>query len=637
MDFAVTIEPGPGVDVWRGPAATRPPDFAKGSLIAFEPGKETIVFGRDGSECDVVFSNDYRTVGVGRKHCALIRQPTGDYKLEIFGERNVEINGAPAMTGEPIGRGSERQSGRFKGLWRGSTGGPAEGTGAKMRLGGPQGPTLSIRVIQSELAADPNATVRTGGFLSASQRMQRMRRIQAGVLAGLVVVVAAIGAYFVLNEIRIGSMEEVVAAVADDVRKEMVNQDFIDELEAAAYAVIQRDREGREVLQGTAWPVAQGMLATNAHVAALLKGSGGELIVRKPGSEPGGDGDFKVVDAVIHDGYAQFSKFDSETKAKSSSYAALGNDARRTGYDVAILKVDRTDGFGPILPRASAEEVVALDSGMPLATAGYPIGGTAEQGQAQLKPTPTVQYGRITSVTDFFMFGTDPAHAYLVQHSLPTFKGASGSPIINNEGKVVAILSGGHVVETTEGIASNAVMRNFAQRIDLILPLLGEPTDFTLDDERQRWMEVAERFNNHRNGVIEEVKTHLARKAGGGTVVEVAAIEGSLTGGGVEDNGFQRFVDRDVPIEAPGQYAFLVYGSEGAPLSLIVQRAGEAPVADGGAASFASVDAEVKEGSEVKVRVLGLSKNPSKQYMLYVYRAEPPAGAPSAALGGTGG
>ena len=355
--------------------------------------------------------------------------------------------------------------------------------------------------------------------------------------------------------------------------------------------------------------------------------------MRKPGSEPGGDGDFTVTDAVIHDAYSLFSKFDTDTKASSSSYAALGNDGRRTGYDVALLKVDRPDALAPILPRASEDEVVALDSGMPLAYAGYPIGGTAEQGSAQLKPTPTVQYGRITSVTDFFMFGTDPVHAYLVQHSLPTFKGASGSPIINAEGEVVAILSGGHVVETSEGIASNAVMRNFAQRIDLLAPLLGETTSFNLGDEEHRWSAVAERFNNHRNSVIEDVKTHLAGKVGGGAVTDVETYEGSLTGSGVEDNGYQKFMDYEVPV-TDGHYAFLVYGSEGAPISLIVYRGeGETPVADGGAASFASVDTDVAGRSTVRVRVLGLSKNPSEKYTLYVYRGDPPAAAAASAGG----
>ena len=607
MDFSVTIEPTPGVTIWKGPGAAPAEGAAKGGPIGFEAGKDTIVFGRE-TTSDVVFGPEHRAVG--RKHCQLDRQPTGDYKIEIFGERAVEINGAPARTGETVP------------------------DGAKIRLGGAQGPTVTARIAKGAApVADLEQTLIQPKFETTGQSLKRMRRIQAAVAAGLVVVAAGVAAYFVFSEQRFASMGDVVAAVAEDVQKEMVNHEFIDELKAAAYAVIQVDRQGREVLQGTAWPVAPGILATNAHVAGLLKGNGGDLIVRRPGSEPGGDGDFKVIDAVVHDAYSLFSKFDSDTKATSSSYAALGNDARRTGYDVALLKVDRADDLGPILPRAPESEVVALDSGMPLAYAGYPIGGTAEQGSAQLKPTPTVQYGRITSVTDFFMFGTDPAHAYLVQHSLPTFKGASGSPIINGKGEVVAILSGGHVVETAEGIASNAVMRNFGQRIDLLMPLLGETSSFNLADEESRWSLVAERFNNHRNSVIEDTKEHLATKAGGGSVVEVATFDGSLTAAGVEDNGFQRFIDHQVPVEKGGRYAFLVYGSEGAPLSLIVYRDGETPVADGGAASFASVDTEVKGGGTIRVRVLGLAKNPSEKYTLYVYRAESPAGGePSAAL-----
>ncbi len=606
MDFSVTIEPTPGVNIWKGPGAA-PADGARGPII-FEPGKEAIVFGRE-TTSDVVFGPEHRAVG--RKHCQLLRQPTGDYKIEIFGERAVEVDGAPARTGESVR------------------------DGARLRFGGAQGPTVVAKVAKAGgLDAALEQTLIQPKFETTGQSIKRMRRIQAAVAAGLVVVVAGVAGYFILAEQRFASMGEVVAQVSADVQKEMVNHDAIETLKAAAYAVIQRDRQGREVLQGTAWPVAPGILATNAHVANLFKSGGGDLIVRKPGSEPGGDGDFTVVDAVVHDAYSLFSKFDTDTKASSSSYAALGNDGRRTGYDVALLKVDHPDDLAPILPRAPEAEVVALDSGMPLAYAGYPIGGTAEQGSAQLKPTPTVQYGRITSVTDFFMFGTDPVHAYLVQHSLPTFKGASGSPIINVKGEVVAILSGGHVVETSEGIASNAVMRNFAQRIDLLAPLLGETSSFDLGDEEHRWSAVAERFNNHRNNVIEDVKTHLAGKVGGGTVSDVESYEGSLTASGVEDNGYQKFVDYEVPV-TDGHYAFLVYGSEGAPISLIVYRGeGETPVADGGSASFASVDTDVAGRSTIRVRVLGLSKNPSEKYTLYVYRGDPPAAAAAANTSG---
>ncbi len=606
MDFAVTIEPGAGVNIRKGPGTAPPGAAAASGPISFESGKEAIVFGREDS-CDVVFGAEHKIVG--RRHFQLLRQATGDYRIEIFGERYVgdERHALPHRRERPERRASSSAD-------------------RAARLHGED-------VKAEAVAFDPNATETQTPTMRTGESLKRMRRIQAVVAAGLVVVVAGVAGYFYHSEQRFASMGDVIAAVSADVQKEMVNHDYINELKAAAYAVIQRDRQGREILQGTAWPVAPGTLATNAHVAALLKGNGGDLIVRKPGSEPGGDGDFKVIDAKVNDGYADFSKFDTATKASNASYAALGNDERRTGYDVAILTVDDPDGkLGPILKRAPEDDLLGLDSGMPLAYAGYPIGGTAEQGSAQLKPTPTVQYGRITSVTDFFMFGTDPSHAYLVQHSLPTFKGASGSPIIDAKGEVVAILSGGHVVETAEGTASNAVMRNFGQRIDLIAPLLGEPSDFNLGEEEQVWQVVANRFNHFRDGVIEETKDHLKRKSGGGDVVEVTEVDGSLTGSGVEDNGYQRYVDHQVEVDGDGRYAFLVYGSEGSPLSLIVYPNGETPVADGGAASFASVDTELKSTSTVRVRVLGLTKNPAEKYTLYVYRAVPSGGQPAAAL-----
>ena len=327
MDFSLTIEPTPGVTIWKGPGAAPAEGAVKGGPIGFEAGKDTIIFGRE-TTSDVVFGPEHRAVG--RKHCQLLRQPTGDYKIEIFGERAVEIDGAPARTGETVPN------------------------GAKIRLGGAQGPTVGVKVAKGAApVADLEQTLIQPKFETTGQSLKRMRRIQAAVAAGLVVVAAGVAAYFVFSEQRFASMGDVVAAVAEDVQKEMVDQDFIDQLEAAAYAVIQVDRQGREVLQGTAWPVAPGILATNAHVAGLLKGNGGDLIVRKPGSEPGGDGDFKVIEGVVHDGYSLFSKFDSDTKATSSSYAALGNDARRTGYDVALLKVERADELGPILPRAT--------------------------------------------------------------------------------------------------------------------------------------------------------------------------------------------------------------------------------------------------------------------------------------------
>jgi hypothetical protein len=218
MDFSVTIEPTAGVNIWKGPGPA-PEGGAKGAPVGFEAGKEAIVFGRE-TTSDVVFGPEHRAVG--RKHCQFLRQPTGDYRIEIFGERAVEINDAPARTGETVP------------------------TGARLRFGGKEGPTVVAAIASAApAAADLEQTLIQPKFETTGQSLKRMRRIQGAVAAGLLVVAAGVAAYFVFAESRFASMSDVVAAVAEDVQKEMVNQDFIDELEAAAYAVIQRDRDGK--------------------------------------------------------------------------------------------------------------------------------------------------------------------------------------------------------------------------------------------------------------------------------------------------------------------------------------------------------------------------------------------------------
>ena len=291
------------------------------------------------------------------------------------------------------------------------------------------------------------------------------------------------------------------------------------------------------------------------------------------------------------------------------------------------------DELTPILPRAPESEVVALDSGMPLAYAGYPIGGTAEQGSAQLKPTPTVQYGRITSVTDFFMFGTDPQHAYLDPAQPADLQGRQRQPDHQRQGR-----GGGDPLRRPRrrDRRGRRLERGDAQLRPAHRPARARssarPRASTSSTRSSAGRTVAERFNNHRNSVIEDTKQHLASKAGGGAVVDVATFEGSLDGQRrrrtTASSASSTTRCRSTPTAS---YAFLVYGSEGAPISLIVYRGeGETPVADGGAASFASVDAgRHRHRDSIRVRVLGLAKNPSEKYTLYVFRA-----GPAASLGG---
>jgi len=155
MKTAVTIEPTLGVTIWKGPGPAHVDRVVSTSLV-FDPGKETIVFGRD-QACDIVFGPEHRAVG--RKHCQLLLQPSGDYRIETFGERAVEINDAPAHTGTIVP------------------------DGARIRLGGKVGPTVLVKIA---VVGDAESSLIMPKF---SQPPRRMRRVQ--VLEAPLSVVAA--------------------------------------------------------------------------------------------------------------------------------------------------------------------------------------------------------------------------------------------------------------------------------------------------------------------------------------------------------------------------------------------------------------------------------------------------------------
>jgi hypothetical protein len=72
-----------------------------------------------------------------------------------------------------------------------------------------------------------------------------------------------------------------------------------------------------------------------------------------------------------------------------------------------------------------------------------------------------------------------------IEHSLPSTGGASGSPIVNARGEVVAILSGGNIIPSEVCPQQpNAAQVNFAQRIDVLTHLLDPSTMPGLDGLR---------------------------------------------------------------------------------------------------------------------------------------------------------
>jgi hypothetical protein len=562
MDWQVTVEPvkeksfNPAFDI---------PESRQ-----FPPGVDQITLGRE-TNADVVFPPGARIVSSA--HGRLVRQPSGDYILEAFGDHYFEVNGTPADQGQPIRNGDV------------------------IRLGNKTGPAIRVRLTKGARTDGLESTLKQAPMVPLHARMRSMGKVQVTLAAALALIAIGTGAAIYLTsgnfERQLADYEKKVAAAA---QRQIPDPGPV---LAATFAVILKDG-GLEPVRGTAWALKPGMLVTNAHVAALFKP--GSLVVRKPAGGP----EIAVKDVIIHPGYAAFNDYADETTSKGYK-AMTGDRAMPSAYDVAILEVDPATDISPTLQIAD-DPATALKPGTALAAAGFPIEGTAAQKLAQLGADATVQFGFVTSLSDYFLLHTDPAHAYLVQHSVPASGGASGSPIVDASGKVVAILSGGNIAITNEGRTANAVMINYAQRADLVQGLL-DPARFDLAGEQSHWAEVMPRFSAHQTIVLADAR-HALEMAAGANVTETDPIKASLKSGRAVKAGPMLYREHAVNVVAGQTYRFVVYGDPGSALRLVLFRGDEGIQEGYGGRWFPMLDYTADKDETLSLRVIGDAAKP---------------------------
>jgi len=217
----------------------------------------------------------------------------------------------------------------------------------------------------------------------------------------------------------------------------------------------------------TAWAIDKKLFATNSHVTedvreALARGETVFIVINKHPSQQ-----LHVTAAYSHP------KYSSEVPNLDGKPPAV------PAYDVGLLV---TDASAPdFFPIAAESELRKLRSGYRVAFLGFPMEGLFGGGVDFRNPVATMQSGIITSVTDFWLSGVDFDHSFLIQHNLGATGGASGSPIFNENGEVVALLSAGNIIHQAIPLANgqigttrapSGVMINFAQRVDLLNELV---------------------------------------------------------------------------------------------------------------------------------------------------------------------
>jgi len=240
--------------------------------------------------------------------------------------------------------------------------------------------------------------------------------------------------------------------------------------------IARRSDNGPETFEfhGTGWVIAEGKLATNAHVAESLLGGSftGRIVAKRSWS----DRDELALSATtmrIHPAYGPWNARLKRVVVRSEGDPSAARSVEFIPVaDVAIIEVEAGNTAPPLRLADVTKTQVFLSE--PVVYIGFP--------HENISGFPTVHAvpGHVTAKTDFFFLRAPWAESYLIHYTGAVVGGASGSPMFNRAGEVIGLISAGENTISAHGERTSFGFA-YGQRIDLCAELLND--DFAIKQE----------------------------------------------------------------------------------------------------------------------------------------------------------
>lgn len=404
----------------------------------------------------------------------------------------------------------------------------------------------------------------------------------------------------------------------------------------SVYLVILRPPKGDPVGEGTAWAVGKGLLATNSHVAEVFKKlkPGVEMIVRSTTRPPQ---DLRVYDVTLHPGYGEWQRA-VEARPPGDAGEPPGIHQLPGACDVALLKVREADRLAAPLPLATDPTLRSLKAGDEIGLVGFPMENVVGGGANVAQPEPTTQMGHVTAITDYFLKAGTTGHEHLVQHNLPVTGGASGSPILNAAGEVVAVLYAGNIVVVKMyGPEGSSIQRtpaaigiNYGQRADLVRELVDGRAEREQAARTKQWEQALKDFPCLWDLRAAQEEDQVRREIGGwakaGGFAKVAILDEVKGSADTEVPGSDQFYGSSaLRIPQAGKYLVLLIAQKHE-MGLFLHAGADKVVAAQPAATWIST-LPIEVPGPIDLDAWGVAIQKGSPYRRLLVQAQPAAGA----------